>query len=80
MTLFATILDCTFNLQLFSIALLQEAVIYCVRHHCFIKLTGFNQELILRLIYLWIKSLYDLIVFGMLFIVSGTIVFSNHSI
>ena len=26
MTLFATILDCTFNLQLFSIALLQEAV------------------------------------------------------
>lgn len=25
MTLFATILDCTFNLQLFSIALLQEA-------------------------------------------------------
>ena len=45
-----------------------------------IKLTGFNQELILRLIYLWIKSLYDLIDFGMLFIVSGTIVFSNHSI
>ena len=41
-----------------------------------IKLTGFNQELILRLIYLWIKSLYDLIDFGMLFIVSGTIVFS----
>ncbi len=34
MTLFATILDCTFNLQLFSIALLQEAVIYCVRHQC----------------------------------------------